>query len=53
MAGFTASSPEDTISQIHWIFAEIPKETLAAVDNKSITRVKWTIEHKREYYHTD
>jgi hypothetical protein len=53
MAGFTGSSPEDTISEIRRNFAEIPKETLTAVDSKSITRVKWTIEHKREYYHTD
>jgi hypothetical protein len=34
MAEFTAPSPEDILSEVHWIFVEIRKETLAAVYNE-------------------
>jgi hypothetical protein len=40
MTGFTASSPEDIISEIHRIFLEIPKQTLAAACNEWITRLE-------------
>jgi hypothetical protein len=40
MAGFTLSSPEEILSEIGRIFAENPNETLAAVYNDWITRLK-------------
>jgi hypothetical protein len=51
MAGFTANSPADILSEIRRIFQEIPKETLIAVYDEWITRLEWITEHKGEYYH--
>jgi hypothetical protein len=53
MVGFTARSPEDILSEIRCFFAEIPKETLAAVENKWIPRLDWIIEHNGERYRID
>jgi hypothetical protein len=47
MAGFPASSPDGILSQIPRTFEEIPKQTLAAVDNERIT------ERHGSDYHTD
>jgi hypothetical protein len=51
MAGFTANSPADILSEIRWIFQEIPKETLVAVYDEWMTWLEWMTEHKREYYY--
>jgi hypothetical protein len=51
MARVTANSPADILSEIRWIFQEIPKETLMAVYDDWITRLEWMTEHKGEYYH--
>jgi hypothetical protein len=51
MAGFTADSPADILSDIRRIFQEISKETLVAVYDKWITWLEWITEHKGEYYH--
>jgi hypothetical protein len=40
MAGFTASSPENILSEIRRIFTKIPKETLTGVYNEWITRLE-------------
>jgi hypothetical protein len=37
MAGFTARSPADILSEIRWIFQETSKETLVAVHDEWIT----------------
>jgi hypothetical protein len=44
MAGLTASSLEDVLSEIRQNFEEAPKETLTAVYNK------WITGNKGEYY---
>jgi hypothetical protein len=49
MAGFTASSVEDILSEIRRIFERIPKEILTAVYNERIMRPEWGTEHKGEY----
>jgi hypothetical protein len=53
IAGVTASSPEDIFSEIHRIFAEVSKETLAALYNGWITSLECIIDHKGEYYPDD
>jgi hypothetical protein len=47
IAGFTASSAEDILSEIRRIFEKIPKEILTIVYNK------WITEHEGEHYHKD
>jgi hypothetical protein len=51
IAGFTANSPADILSEIRRIFQEIPNETLMAVRDEWITGLEWITEHKGEYYH--
>jgi hypothetical protein len=51
MAGFTANSLADILSQIRRISQEIPKETFMAVYDECITWLEWITEHKGEYYH--
>jgi hypothetical protein len=53
MECFTANSPTYILSEIHRIFQEISKETLAAVSDEWITRFEWITEHKGECYHTE
>jgi hypothetical protein len=53
MADFIANSPTDTLSEIGRIFQEISRETLVAAYDEWITRLKWVIEHKGEYYYTE
>jgi hypothetical protein len=53
IAEFTASSPEDILSEIPWTFAEIPIEILAAVYNEWITGLEGIIKRKENYCHTD
>jgi hypothetical protein len=53
MGGFTANSPEDVLSEIRRIVAEVPEETLAALYNEWIPRLEWIIERKGKYYQTD
>jgi hypothetical protein len=53
IAGVTASSPEDIFSEIHRIFAEVSKVTLAALYNGWITSLECIIDRKGEYYPDD
>jgi hypothetical protein len=53
MAGFTADSPADVLSEIRQIFEEISKGSLTAVYDKWIARLEWITERKGEYYHTE
>jgi hypothetical protein len=53
MAGFTANSPADILSEIRRIFQEISKETLVAGYDEWIIRLEWITEHTGEYYHTE
>jgi hypothetical protein len=46
MAGFTAKSPSDILSEVRRIFQEISKETLVAVSDEWMTRPEWITEHK-------
>jgi hypothetical protein len=51
MAGFSANSRADILSEIRRIFQEMTKETLVAVYDEWITQLEWITEHKGEYYH--
>jgi hypothetical protein len=53
MAGLTANSLANILSEIGRIFQEISKKTLLAVYDKWIARLKWITEHEGEYYHTE
>jgi predicted DNA-binding ArsR family transcriptional regulator len=53
MAGFTANSPADILSEMRRVFQEISKEILLAVYDEWITRPEWVTEHKGEYYHRE
>jgi hypothetical protein len=53
MAGFTANSLTDILSEIHQIFQPILKETLVAVYDKWITPLGWITAHKGEHCHTE
>jgi hypothetical protein len=53
MAGFTANSRPDILSEIRRIFQEISKETLVAVYNKWTTRPEWITAHKVEYHYME
>jgi hypothetical protein len=53
MVGLTENSPEDILFEIHWIFEEIPKETLTAVYSVGIIRLELITGHKGESYHID
>jgi hypothetical protein len=44
MAGFTANSPTDIISETRRIFQEISKESLVVVYDEWITRFEWITE---------
>jgi hypothetical protein len=46
MAGFTANSGADILSEIRRIFQKISKETLVTVYDEWITRPEWIKEHK-------
>jgi hypothetical protein len=52
MAGFTANSLANILSEIRWIFQEISIESLVAVDDERTTRLKWITDHKGESYQT-
>jgi hypothetical protein len=53
MAGFTANSPADILSEIHRIFQEISNKPLMTAHDEWITRLEWIRERKGEYYHTE
>jgi hypothetical protein len=49
MAGVTANSPADILSEISWTFREISTETLVVVYAGWITGLEWITEHKGGY----
>jgi hypothetical protein len=53
MAGFTANSSADILSEIRRTFREISKQTLVAMYDEWTTWLKWTAEDKGGYYHTE
>jgi hypothetical protein len=53
MAGFTASSSANILSEIRRFFQELSKEISAAVYDGWITRLEWITEQKGEYYHME
>jgi hypothetical protein len=46
ITGFTASSPDDILSEIGRILAEIPQDVLAVLYNEWFTKIEWIIKHK-------
>jgi hypothetical protein len=53
MAGLTANSLANIISEIRRVFQEISKETLLAVYCEWIVWIEWITKHKGKYCHTE